>query len=63
MSGQYENEAATFCAAIRTFAERPEALENFESYLSRHFSAWLKKYADDPENMAAEMRTFAEMEF
>lgn len=47
--------------AIRTFAENPDNLENFESYLSYHFDAWMKKYAYNPESLVAEFKSFAEM--
>lgn len=57
-----EQAAAQFVAAIRTIAEKPQNLDNLESYLSRHFPAWLSKYASTPEDMAAEMTEFAEME-
>lgn len=50
-----EQAAAQFVAAIRTIAEKPQNLDNLESYLSRHFPAWLSKYASTPEDMAAEM--------
>ena len=55
--------AADFVNAIKTIANKPENLDNLESYLSYHFSEWLEKYANTPEDMAAEMREFAEMEF
>lgn len=59
---KYEKQAAEFCEAIRTLANKPENLENLESYLSRHFSEWISKWANNPENLAAEMKEFAEME-
>lgn len=56
-------EAATvFIAAIKKIASEPEALNNFELYLSHHFSEWLKKFANTPENIAAELKHFAEIE-
>jgi hypothetical protein len=58
---KYEKAAAQFCEAIQTLANKPENLENLELYLSRHFAAWLEKYANTPEGMAAEMREFANM--
>ena len=58
----YEEQAIQFCEAIRTLATKPENLENLESYLSRHFSEWISKWANSPENIAAEMKEFAEME-
>ena len=55
--------AADFVNAIKTIANKPENLDNLESYLSYHFSEWLEKYANTPEDIAAEMREFAELEF
>ena len=57
-----EKLAKELCAAIRTLAENPERLENFESYLSYHFETWFEKYANTPENLVAEIKQFAEME-
>ena len=57
-----EKLAKEFCAAIRTFAENPERLENFESYLSHHFDVWMETYANTPEKLTAEVKRFAEME-
>ena len=54
--------AANFVNAIKTIANKPENLDNLESYLSYHFAEWLEKYANTPEDMVAEMRAFAEME-
>ena len=54
--------AEDFVNAIKTIANKPENLDNLELYLSYHFSEWLEKYANTPEDMAAEMREFAEME-
>ena len=59
---KYEKQAAEFCEAIRTLANNTENLENLESYLSRHFSEWISKWANSPENLAEEMKEFAEME-
>lgn len=58
----YEKEAADFCKAIKRLAENPDSLENLESYLFGHFQSWLEKFADTPENIAAELAAFAEME-
>ena len=58
----YEQEAADFCKAIKRLAENPESLESLECYLSCHFQSWLEKFADTPENIAAELAAFAEME-
>lgn len=54
--------AKIFCDAIRTFAERPENLENLENYLSIHFDRWISKWANTPEDIAQEMRDFATIE-
>ena len=59
---KYEEQATQFCEAIRALANKPENLENLESYLSRHFSEWISKWANTPEELAAEMKEFAEME-
>ena len=63
MERRYEKEAAQVAEYIKTLASRPEALDNFECYLSHHFSAWLEKWANTPETMACELREFANMEF
>ena len=55
----FEAEARVMAAAIRELAENDAALDNFESYLSRHFKSWLAKFAYDPENMAGEFKNFA----
>lgn len=57
----YGKEAADFIKAIKTIAEKPENLYNLECYLSHHFTAWLEKYANTPETIAAEMKEFANM--
>ena len=59
---KYTIEAAQFCNAIRELANKPENLQNLESYLERHFDKWLEKYANTPDGIAAEMSEFAEME-
>ena len=59
---KYEEQATQFCEAIRTLANKPENLENLESYLSRHFSEWISKWANSPAGLAEEMKEFAEME-
>lgn len=53
--------AEVFCKAIRQLAEKPVNLSNLETYLAYHFDVWMKKYANGPENLAAEMRSFAEI--
>ena len=59
---KYAVEAAQFCDAIRELANKPENLQNLESYLGYHFDKWLEKYASTPEDMAAEMLIFAQMD-
>ena len=59
---KYTVEAAQFCNAIRELANKPENLQNLESYLEWHFDTWMKKYASTPDCMAAEMSNFAQME-
>ena len=54
--------ATIFINAIKELAEKPENLENLESYLSFHFDEWMKKYASTPENLVCEIKHFAEME-
>lgn len=55
-----------FIGAIKMFAEKPDNLENFETYLGYHFDVWLEKYAhvskDSFESVVSEMKHFAEME-
>lgn len=62
MTLKHEEEARIFCEAIAEIAQKPQNLENLETYLSYHFAAWIEKYANTPENIAAELKQFAEME-
>ena len=57
-----EKAAADFVAAIKEIAGKPENLNNLESYLSYHFPEWLRKYANTPDGIAAEMKEFASMD-
>ena len=57
-----EKAAEDFIEAIKTIASKPENLENLKFYLMQHFPAWLKKFANDPDSMAAEMKEFANMD-
>ena len=59
---EQKNLAGEFCRAIRLFAEKPENLDSLESYLSYSFEAWLEQYANTPENITAELLSFANME-
>ena len=43
---RFENEAAEVANAIRHFAQHPDALDDFESYLSISFDKWLEKFHD-----------------
>ena len=54
--------AKIFCDAIRTIAKKPKNIDNLESYLTYHFTGWLNKYGNYQENLATEMKMFAEME-
>lgn len=58
---KYEQEASAFCEAIKAFASRPEALDNFEGYLSYHFDSWMKAWANTPDGLAYEACRFAYM--
>ena len=53
--------AKMFIDSIKTIAEKPENLDNLEFYLSYNFDRWLDKYDNTPENIAIEMKNFAEM--
>lgn len=53
--------AEMFCKAIEQLAEKTVNLSNMKSYLSHHFDVWMSEYANNPENLAAEMRSFAEI--
>lgn len=55
--------AADLAGAIKLIAAKPNNLGNLENYLSKHFSEWLKTWANSPEDLAAEMKAFAETGF
>ena len=59
---QTRKAAADFVEAIKRLAENPQNLENLQSYLEQHFTLWMKQYANTPENMAAEMLSFANID-
>ena len=59
---KYTLEAEQFCNAIRELANKPENLQNLESYLEYHFDKWLEKFASTPDSIALEMSNFAQME-
>ncbi len=62
MNRKYEQTAKQFCEALRTIAGKPENLDNLESYLSYHFAEWMNKYANTPENITAELKSFADLD-
>ena len=62
MKREYKEEAASVAESIRQLASKPENLDNFECYLSMHFGEWLKRFASDPENIACELKQFAQMD-
>lgn len=57
----FEYDASVFVSAIKAIASKPENLENLENYLSYHFEEWLEKFANTPEDIACELREFANM--
>lgn len=58
----YGKEAEIFEDAIKKLANKPDNLDNFISYLSRHFQTWLNLYTNNPTDFVAEIKHFAEME-
>lgn len=54
-----ESRAAAFCEALRKFAENPEAIDNLQSYLERHFESWFFKYAGSPDGIISELKHFS----
>lgn len=62
MERKHEQTAKLFCEALRTIAGKPDNLDNLESYLSMHFPEWLERFANTPENITAELKSFADME-
>ncbi len=58
-----ERLAKEFIEAIKAMAEKPENMDNFESYLSMHFDEWMEKYAYDPESLTSEVKLFSKIEF
>lgn len=54
--------ATIFVNAIKEIASKPDNLDNLECYLSNHFDVWMEKYANNPVNLATELKCFAEME-
>ena len=62
MENHMEKVAEQFVNAIKTIAEKPENLDNLQWYLSYHCEAGMKKYANTPEGLTAEMVEVANME-
>jgi hypothetical protein len=54
--------AEMFTNAIRQIVNKPNNIDNLELYLGQHFDKWLEKFANTPESMAIEMKSFAEMD-
>lgn len=46
---KYAKEAKQFVKALKTLSDKPQNLENFECYLSHHFTEWLEKFANTPK--------------
>ena len=59
IEGKYNKQAADVAQALRMFAENPDNIETFESYLRYHFDVWLTNYAHDPDGVADELLHFA----
>ena len=59
---QNKKNADIFTKAIKDLANKPENLENLNSYLCYHFPEWLEKWANTPEGLAEEMKNFATMD-
>ena len=47
---------------LRKFAEKPQNIDNFESYLKYCFIGWKENIANTPEKMIEDMKHYAEME-
>ena len=62
MNRKHEQTAKQFCEALRAIAGKPENLKNLESYLFYHFAEWMNKYANTPENITAELKSFADLD-
>ena len=55
---QQEENAKRLIDAIKKLACNEYALENFESYLQRHFETWYKNYANTPDGLVYEFENF-----
>lgn len=47
--------------ALKRFTEKPENIENFSSYLDRHFYKWLDKFANNPLSFICELDQFSKV--
>lgn len=59
---RYKEEAREFIQVLQALVGNQDRLENLESYLSYHFDLWLRKYANTPEDITAELSGFAGVE-
>ena len=48
--------------SIEILGKNPDLLENFKSYLERHYTTWCKKYASTPDGFISELKHFSDME-
>lgn len=58
---KYSSLAEQFIDALVILADNPQNLDNFELYLSYHFAEWLEKFANTPEGITSEIKSFSEM--
>ena len=58
---RYDEQAKRFCEAIKIITNNDDAINNFERYLSYHFSPWLHKYACTVDGLVDELERFAHM--
>lgn len=59
---RFDKEAEMMGDAIRKMAENEDNVFNFVCYLTYHFDTWLRDMASTPQDLATEMKCFAEME-
>lgn len=57
-----EEYSKRICTAIKALAEDDSALENFELYLSRFFTVWLRNHGSTPEDLTEEFELFAHID-
>ena len=62
MKNTYTEAAKYTVEAIARLAANPEALANFEAYLTHHYAEWLQRYASTPNGLAYELNEFADGE-